>query len=157
MKDGNLIRELCVPEDEKALDVFRCIRWSDGVYCPECRSFDTYKRGYLNKTQIRRYSCKICGKNFTDFTGTIFANKKLPLGEMFYIILNLDKKSIKRLSEELEHKWESIYRIGHEFRECLVEQSKDPVLSGEIEIDEMYQSAGDKGLKKTIPEPEDLK
>ncbi|MBM4241606.1 MAG: hypothetical protein FJ150_08110 [Euryarchaeota archaeon] len=68
---------------------------------------------------------------------------------MFYIILNLDKKSIKRLSEELGHKWESVYRIAHEFRECLVNQSKDPVLSGEIEIDKMYQSAGDKSFKKT--------
>jgi len=103
----------------------------------------------LNKTQIKRYSCKTCGKNFTDLTGTIFANKKLPLGEMFYIILNLDKKSIKRLAEELGHKWDSVYRIAHEFRGCLVNKAVDPVLSGEIEFDEMYQSAGTKGLKKT--------
>ena len=149
MNDRNLISGLCIPEDEKVLKVFRCIRWSDGVYCPECKSFDIYKRGDLNQTQIKRYSCKNCGRNFTDFTGTIFAYKKLPLGEMFYILMNIDKKSVKRLSEELNHKWESVYRITKEFGECLVDQSKDPVLSGEIEIDEMYQSAGDKGLKKT--------
>jgi len=57
---------------------------------------------------------------------------------MFYIILNLDKKSIKRLSEELGHKWEGVYRISNELKECLAEKSRDPVLSGEIEIDEMY-------------------
>jgi len=68
---------------------------------------------------------------------------------MFYIILNSDKKSIKRLAEELGHKWDSVYRIAQEFRECLVDESNDPVLSGEIEFDEMYQSAGTKGLKKT--------
>ncbi|MDI6644202.1 MAG: transposase [Methanobacteriaceae archaeon] len=130
----NLACELCVPEDERALDVFRCIRWSDGVYCPECKSFEVYKRGYLNKTRIKRYSCKICKKNFTDLTGTIFANKKLPLGEMFYIIMNLDKKSIKHLAEELGHKWDSVYRIAHQFRECVVSKSDDPVLSGEIEL-----------------------
>jgi len=67
---------------------------------------------------------------------------------MFYIILNSDKKSIKRLAEELGHKWDSVYRIAQEFRECLVDESNDPVLSGEIEFDEMYQSAGTKGLKK---------
>jgi transposase-like protein len=149
MTGRNLACDLCVPEDDRALEVFRCIRWSDGVYCPVCKSFEVYNRGYLNKTQIKRYSCKICGKNFTDFTGTVFANKKLPLGEMFYIILNLDKKSIKRLAEELGHKWDSVYRIAHEFRGCLVNESGDPVLSGEIEFDEMYQSAGTKGLKKT--------
>jgi transposase-like protein len=149
MKDRSLACELSVPEDDKALQVFRCIRWSDGVYCPECKSFEVYNRGYLNQTQIKRYSCKTCGKNFTDFTGTIFSNKKLPLGDMFYIILNLDKKSIKRLSEESKHKWDSVYRLAQEFRECLIDEAKDPVLSGEIEFDEMYQSAGTKGLKKT--------
>jgi len=49
----------------------------------------------------------------------------------------------------LGHKWDSVYRIAQEFRECLVDESSDPVLSGEIEFDEMYQSAGAKGLKKT--------
>jgi len=149
MKDRSLACELSVPDGDKALQVFRCIRWSDGVYCPKCKSFEVYNRGYLNKTHIKRYSCKTCGKNFTDFTGTIFSNKKLPLGDMFYIILNLDKKSIKRLADESGHKWDSVYRLAQEFRECLVDEAKDPVLSGEIEFDEMYQSAGTKGLKKT--------
>ncbi|MBM4241607.1 MAG: transposase [Euryarchaeota archaeon] len=76
MKHKNLICELCVPEDEKALKIFRCIRWSDGVYCPECKSFETYKRGYLNNTQIKRYSCKSCGNNFT---GTILPAKNSQL------------------------------------------------------------------------------
>jgi len=39
-----------------------------------------------------------------DLTGIILANKKLPFGEMFYVILNFDKKSIKDLAEELGHK-----------------------------------------------------
>lgn len=146
MTDRSLACELCIPEDDKALKIFRCIRWSDGFHCPECKSFEVYNRGYLNKTKIKRYSCKTCGKNFTDFTGTIFANKKLPLGDMFYILLNLDKKSVKHLAEESGHKWDSVYRIAKEFRECLVDQTKDPVLSGEIEFDEMYQSAGTKDL-----------
>lgn len=156
MRNENLTAKLSIPDDKRALEIFKCIRWVDGVYCPECKSFDTYKRGYLNKTKVRRYSCKKCGKNFTDFTGTVFANKNLPLGEMFYIIANLDKKSIKRLSEELGHKWESVYRLSKDFKECLAKKTRDPVLSGEIEIDEMYQSTGQKGVKKKNQEQEDL-
>ncbi len=109
--------------------------------------FEIYNRGVQGKSH--RYSCKKCGLNFSDLTGTVFANKKLPMGEMFYILMNLDKKSVKRLSEELGHKWDSVYRLAHEFRESLLDKSTDPVLSGDIEIDEMYQSAGNKGLKKT--------
>ena len=73
---------------------------------------------------------------------------------MFYIILNQDKKSVNRLSEELGHKWESIDRLSKEFKEYLEKNTKNPVLSGKIEIDEMYQSSGNKGLKKT---PHDTK
>jgi hypothetical protein len=37
-----------------------------------------------------------------------------------------------------------------------LDKSKDPVLSGDIEIDEMYQSSGNKGLKKNFHEKKDL-
>lgn len=70
------------------------------------------------------------------------------MGEVFYIIFNLDKKSIKRLSEELGHKRDSIHRLAKDFKESLTKNLPDPILSGDIEIDEMYYSAGDKGLKK---------
>ena len=154
MKGEDLTVKLFVPDDERALDIFRCIRWSGGVYCPNCNSYEVYKRDFVRKTNVRRYSCNECGKNFTDLSGTIFSNKKLPMGEMLYIIANLDKKSVKRLSEELDHKWESVYRISKDFKECLAKKSANPILSGDIEIDEMYYSAGDKGLKKTIHESE---
>lgn len=147
MTGGSLL-ELFIPDEKKCLEFFRCTRWADGVYCPECKSFDVYKRGFTMNKKLRRYSCNNCGKNFTDFTGTIFSNMHLPLSEMFYIIVNQDKKSTKRLAEELGHKWESVYRISKKFKEFLADKTGDPVLSGEIEFDEMYQSAGSKGLKK---------
>lgn len=57
------------------------------------------KSGIEGKT--RRYSRNNCGTNFSYFKGTIFAHKRLPLGEMFYIFANLDNKSVKRLGEGL--------------------------------------------------------
>lgn len=146
MKSENLVPQLFVPDEEKAMDFLRHVRWPSGVYCPECKSFEVYNRGVQGKS--RRYSCNSCGLNFNDLTGTVFANKKLPVGEIFYIIMNLDKKSVQRLSDELGHKWDSVYRVAHEFRESLLDKSTDPVLKGDVEIDEMYQSAGEKGLKK---------
>jgi transposase-like protein len=154
MKRDDLVLNLLVPDEDRAVEIFRQIRWSNGVYCPKCKSFDIYNRGIQGKT--RRYSCNECGANFSDLTDSIFANKKLPVGEMLYILINLDKKSVKRLSEELGHKWESINRLAKEFRGNLAEMSEDPILQGEIEIDEMYYSAGSKGLKKRTPDIEDL-
>jgi hypothetical protein len=51
---------------------------------------------------------------------------------MLYILMNLDKKSVKRLSEELSHKWDSVYRLVEEFRENLTEKSQDPILQEDI-------------------------
>ncbi|HEX7468823.1 MAG TPA: transposase [Methanobacterium sp.] len=121
--------EFLIPDEERAMEIFRQIRWSEGVYCPGCRSFNVYNRGFQGKT--RRYSCKKCELNFSDLTGSIFENKKLPMGEMLYILINLDKKSINRLSDELGHKWESVYRLSKEFKENLSEKSKDLILPEE--------------------------
>ena len=146
MKKDSLIGSLFVPDEERCIDVFRQIRWSGGVYCPHCKSFKIRKRGFEGRTH--RYSCNSCGANFSDFTGTIFARRRIPLSEMFYILANLDNKTVKRLSEELGHSRSTIHLIAKEFREKLALNMSEPVLFGEIEIDEMYIHAGSKGLKK---------
>jgi transposase-like protein len=133
MNGKDLGVKLLLPDEENVLDIFRCIRWSGGVYCPGCKSYKVYKRGFIRKTPVRRYSCNNCGKNFTDLTGTIFSNRKLLMGEVLYIIFNLNKKSVNRLSKELDHKWESIYRLSKDFKECIAKNSPDPILSGDIE------------------------
>ncbi len=148
MKMENLTVELFIPDEKRAMEVFRKIRWSNSVYCPECSSVNVQKRGFVSKTEIRRYSCNACGKNFTDYTGTIFARRKIPMGEILYILMSLDKKSINRLSHELGRKWDSVYSLAKAFKEDVIEKSDDPLFNENIEIDEMYQSAGSKGVKK---------
>jgi transposase-like protein len=147
MKETDLIDGLFIPDEKQIMKIFRQIRWADGVYCPQCKSFKVQKRGKEGKT--RRYSCNTCGLNFSDLTGTIFAYKRLPLGEIFYILAHLDKKSVKRLAEELGHSRSTVHLLAKKFRENLAVSAPDPILTGEIEIDEMYIRAGDKGLKKT--------
>ena len=133
MKSENLTVELFIPDEKRAMEFFRKIRWSNGIYCPKCGSYHVHKRGFVSKTEIRRYLCNKCRKSFTDYTGTIFARRKLPMGEMFYILINLDNKSIKRLSEELGHKWESVYNLAKDFREDVTEKFHKPVFKENIE------------------------
>jgi hypothetical protein len=56
----------------------------------------------------------------------------------------LDKKSIKRLYGELGRKWETVNQLAKDFKKALENNTKDPLLRGEIEIDEMYIHAGSK-------------
>ena len=155
MKGVDLVSDLFIPDEKRAMDIFRGIRWANGVYCPSCHSLSIENRGSQGKSC--RYSCNGCGLNFSDLTGTIFAKRKLPMGDMLYILFNLDKKSIKRLSEELGHKWGNLYHLAQDFKEDLAKKSGDPKLQGKIEIDEMYIHAGSKGLKKSFQEKEDSK
>jgi hypothetical protein len=40
MKKENLTVELFISDEEKALGIFRKIRWSKNVYCPNCDSIN---------------------------------------------------------------------------------------------------------------------
>ncbi len=107
-----------VPDEKVAMAFFRSIRWVNGVYCPKCKSYNINNRGIQGRT--RRYSCKDCGSNFNDFTGTFFHKSKIPLGIMLYILFNLDNKTTTQLSEELDYSRQCIARISKLFRDKLL-------------------------------------
>ena len=107
-----------VPDEKVAMAFFRSIRWVNGVYCPKCKSYNINNRGIKGRT--RRYSCKDCGSNFNDFTGTFFHKSKIPLGIMLYILFNLDNKTTTQLSEELDYSRQCISRISKLFRDKLL-------------------------------------
>jgi len=146
MEEENLIKELFIPDEKKAFEIFRSMRWPEGVYCPRCKSKKLQKRGIQSRSQ--KYSCNSCGLNFVDLTGTIFAKKKIPMGEILYILHNMDVKSVKRLSEELKRDWSTVDSLVKDFKRNLAKNEGDPILTEEVEIDEMYIHAGDKGVKK---------
>ena len=110
--------DLEVPDEKVAMAFFRSIRWVNGVYCPKCKSYNINNRGIQGRT--RRYSCKDCGSNFNDFTGTFFHKSKIPLGIMLYILFNLDNKTTTQLSEELDYSRQCIARISKLFRDKLL-------------------------------------
>jgi transposase-like protein len=145
----------CIPDENFAMNFFRKIHWANGVYCPKCRSFEVKKKG--KQGRVNRYACKSCENNFSDFSDTIFYKSRVPMGVMLYILLNLNNKSIKQLSDELNYNRSTISRIANIFRENLLKKHENHQLEDEIEIDEMYVSTGDKGIKKTFLVKEDSK
>ena len=120
-----------MPDEQLTIAIFRSIRWVHGVYCPQCKSYNINNRGMQGR--VRRYSCKDCGSNFNDFTGTFLIQSKIPLGIMLYILLNMDKKTVKVLSEETGYSRQCISRISKLFKDKLLDnpeffQSDDEVL-----------------------------
>jgi len=145
-------RDKFVINEEYAMKIFRHIRWSNGVYCPKCNSTDVYNRGeQLGKhKQPNKYSCNNCGSNFNDFTGTLFANGNLSFGKILYILVHIGTKSATKLAKELKIHRNTVGNYHKKIREFLLENNVDPKFNGEIEMDEFYVIAGEKGIKKTL-------
>jgi len=47
---GDLVFDLYIHNDERAMEIFRRIRWSNGLYCPKCNSLSIQKHGFQGKT-----------------------------------------------------------------------------------------------------------
>jgi transposase-like protein len=142
---ANNMDKFVMPE-EFALKIFRSIRWADGVHCPECKSFKIHNRG--QQSDSYRYSCNECGSNFSDFTNTPFEYSKIPFGKILYMLVHLKTKSVSQLAKELKLHRNTVARYHKRIREFLVENHVDPTFNGEIEMDETYIIAGEKGVKK---------
>jgi transposase-like protein len=98
-----------LPNEKHSIELFRKIRWSEGIYCPKCHSFHTEKRGPQGR--IHRYQCKKCKNNFNDFTNTIFHKSQVPISKMLYILFNMKNKTTTELAKETKLTRQTIYRI----------------------------------------------
>ena len=58
-------------------------------------------------------------------------------------------KSVNQLAKELHLHRNTVGRYHKRIREFLFENHVDPTFNGEIEMDEVYIIAGEKGIKKT--------
>jgi transposase-like protein len=66
-----------------------------------------------HRFKTRYYSCKKCGLNFSDYTGTIFHKTKVPISVIFYILFNLPFKGVSMTSKELPYSRKTITRIAN--------------------------------------------
>jgi transposase-like protein len=94
----NSIKNMVVDEN-LAINFYRSIHWSCGVYCPSCGSFEIHNRGERGRS--KRYSCKECSTFFNDFTRTFLERSKIPFGQVLWILTNIHNKSVKQMAEEL--------------------------------------------------------
>ncbi len=142
-----------MPTEAQCIKVLRKLRWPNGIKCPRCGSKQVVKFSPHRKV-MHKYLCKHCRRIFNDLTGTIFANTKLGINEWFYIAKELQRGiSINQIAKELGRKYEHVMNAAHDimdgtFMKRLIELSGD-----DVEVDEMYQSAGEKGTKQTAREP----
>jgi len=116
------------------------IRWKseENVVCPKC---GVQHIAYLIASR-HQWRCKHCNHTFSVTSGTIFANRKLPIQTYLYAIaLFVDATkglSACQLSRDLNVQYKTAFTLAHKIRESLQIQKQLFLLSGEIHIDGTY-------------------
>ena len=127
--------------DGEARATFQAIRWAatDGEpVCPrcDCAACYSYKARPI-------FKCKACGHQFSATSGTIFADRKLPVRDYLLAIalfVNGAKGvSALQLSREMGVSYRAAFVLAHKLREAMAQdQDTGETLSGEVEVDGAY-------------------
>jgi transposase-like protein len=126
--------------DEEARATFQAIRWSDNQgepYCSRCGCADLYV--YATRHQ---WQCKGCKYRFSATSGTIFADRKMPVRDYLLaiaIFVNSAKgHSALQLSRDLDVNYKTAFVLALKIREAIAATDKGNTVSGEVEIDGCY-------------------
>ncbi len=141
-------------QEKKCVKIFLKHRWHKKVTCPYCGSEKIIFYGKY-ENYFHRYLCKDCtAKNkkhivFNDKTGTIFEGTKLSISMWFLAgyLMSLGLSN-KQISYELGVEENTARRMCNLMRGSMFFQNCMQQLSGTVEIDEVYQTAGSKGNGK---------
>lgn len=139
-------------DDNKCYETVRQLRWPDGVCCVECGSASVTKRGKHQAHPARqRYACGHCGRQFDDLTDSIFAGRHQPLQTwiacLYLMGLNLSNQQI---AQELSLHKDDVHQMTRELRQAVADKRPEVQLSGTVEFDEVYVTAGHKGQPETV-------
>lgn len=138
--------------DERCYQMIREMRWPREVSCPWCDSVKVIKYGKDEKQPYRqKYLCKKCEGYFDDLTKTIFAGHHQPLSVwilcLYFMGLNLSNNQI---AQELSINKDDVQQMTSQLREGIVAKKERPILSNEVECDEVYIVAGHKGNPEAV-------
>ena len=144
--------------EQKCYEIARQLRWPEGVTCSKCDSKHVVKRGFDETQSYRqRYQCQTCRARFDDLSDTIFAGHHQPLRTwilcLYLMGLNL---STHQIAAELGLNKDDVQQMTNQLRAGIVEKKPEVLLSGEVELDELYIIAGFKGQSAEVRKRGDL-
>lgn len=129
-----------VPPTRLCLEYLRNHRFDDGVTCPRCDGRDVSRKGTTGKG-AQRYRCRDCLSYFNDLTGTVFANQRLSLGEMFYIIARMDRQTVTGITADLDRTYKTVLRFVHKVRADSEAQSIVAAIRDDPDLDRLDVAA----------------
>jgi len=132
--------------DEEVERVFIRLRWQDNngdAYCPHCGCPTVYSCRRPNGAP--RWRCKVCRKDFSVTSGTLFVSHKMPLRSYLMAIAifanEVKGKSMLALSRDLGTQYKTAFVLAHKMREAMASEVRQSAIGGEgkkAEVDGGY-------------------
>ena len=142
------------------LDEQACYEWllkllhSEGLQCPNGHKLPEGQAPHdRQRAPIVKYKCRECGKVFHIFTGTDISGSHYTCGQIVLILRGfLQGQTTLHIAEELGLDYGTLLSWRHRIQRRGFTHLIDGSLpDAEAEMDEMFQNAGEKGVKKKDP------
>lgn len=105
--------------------------------CPHCGTIDAHHW----RRKGLRWKCRGCGKTFSVTSGTVFADRKLPLKKLLKIAFSWVNGASGKPALQLRRDWNvsyaTVFTLAHKLREGLMRGFNTGVLCGVQEMDGM--------------------
>ena len=126
------------------------LRWPDGFVCPACGATDAW----LSKRRL--FVCAECHRQTSVTVGTIFEGSRLPLLQWFRAAWLITSRKSGVSASDLQQElglgsYKTAWTLHHKLRQAMVSPERQQ-LSGEIEVDETFIGAAQKGRRGRSPE-----
>src|SRR3954447_3284662 len=126
----------------------------EGLHCPRCHAHEGFIVHRYYREPVLDYRCSACGRVFNAWTGTAFQGTQYR-PSMLILILRGFAQGVPtaQLARELKCSRRNLLKLRHklpDFARSSLDRS--PLRDTEVEADEMYQNAGEKGVPHRDPD-----
>lgn len=120
--------------------------------CPHCGTIDTH---YWRRKELR-WKCKCCDKTFSVTSGTLFADRKLPLRKILKIMVSWINGASGKPALQLMRDWRvaygTVFTIAHKMREAQGRGHNTGIVCGVQEMDGLDLLGRDYKAKRGKPQ-----
>jgi ribosomal protein L37AE/L43A/transposase-like protein len=132
--------------EEQCREYLYALRFPEGFICPKCGNQKSWKIGDV------LYECSKCGRQTSVIAGTIFQDTRKPLTDWFtaiwWVTTQKNGASAKGLQRVLGlRSYRTAWTWLHKIRNAMIFPNRSK-LSGNVEVDESYIGAEEKGGKR---------
>lgn len=155
-----------IKTEADAYEYMERLRWPNGPVCPHCGSIDEHyfltpkadegrKTRTGKVTERRVWKCRVCRKQFSVITGTVFHGTKVPLHTWLMVVFEMCANKNGIAAREIARKYgvapKTAWFMTHRLREAMKQRAPHALLMGTVVVDETWIGGEPKNRHRSEP------